>query len=52
MIVETLGMLRGRDYQITDKITIRQPTLGEIEKLGEDKYYAMISTFTCTPYEN
>jgi len=51
MIVETLGMLRGRDYQITDKITIRQPTLGEIEELGEDKYYAMISTFTCTPFD-
>lgn len=51
MVVETLSMLRGRDYQINDKILIRQPTLGEIEKLGEDKYYAMISTFTCTPFD-
>ena len=51
MVLENLNMLRGRDIVICDGITIRQPVLGEIEELGEDKYFSMVSTFTCTPFD-
>lgn len=51
MIIETLNMLRGRDIEICDGITIRQPTIGEIEELGEDKYFTLVSMFTCTPFD-
>jgi hypothetical protein len=51
MILENLNMLRGRDIEICDGITIRQPTLGDIEELGEDKYFSTISTFTATPFD-
>lgn len=44
-------MLRGKDYQITDKIIIRQPTLGEIEEFGEQRYSALLSSFVCTPFD-
>ena len=34
-MIETLSMLRGKDIKIADNITIRQPTLGEIEEYDE-----------------
>lgn len=37
---------RGRDIYITEKIIIKQPTLGEIEEFGEELYFRTIQTFT------
>lgn len=51
MVLENLNMLRGRDIVICDGITIRQPTLGDIEELGEDEYFSMLTAFTCTPFD-
>ncbi len=51
MILENLNMLRGRDIAICDGLTIRQPTLGDIEELGEDEYFSMLTAFTCTPFD-
>lgn len=51
MILENLNMLRGRDIAICDGITIHQPSLGDIENLGEEKYFSTISTFTYTPFD-
>ncbi len=44
-------MLRGKDYQITDEIKIRQPTLGEIEEFGEQRYTNLLTPFICTPFD-
>lgn len=58
MIPENLSILRGRDFTVCEgidnvckKITMRQPTLGEIEEYGEDKYYSMISVFVQHPFD-
>lgn len=38
-----LSIYRGKtDYRINDKIVIHQPTLGEIEEYGEEKYFSMV----------
>lgn len=36
--VDKLKLLRGRPIKISDLLTIRQPTLGEIEEAGEQKF--------------
>lgn len=52
MVLENLSMLRGRDYKVCEGITIRQPTLSEIEQLeDENEYYSMISVFVCHPFD-
>lgn len=42
-------LLRGKDFNITPKIKIHQPTLGEIYDFGEQKYFQSITSFTNTP---
>ena len=37
------------DYHLTDKITIHQPTIGEIVKYGDVDFYRMVSTFCANP---
>ena len=49
IIYDELKVYRGEDYAVNDKITVRQPTLGEICDYGEREYYAMISTLTSSP---
>lgn len=46
---DELAMYFGEDYKVTDKIYIHQPTIGEIIKWGERKYYNMIHMLTCIP---
>ena len=36
--VDKLKLLRGRPIKVSDLLTIRQPTLGEIEEAGEQKF--------------
>ena len=43
---DELGIYRGRDIQITNTIKITQPTLGQIEEFGEQKYFSAIHTLT------
>ena len=50
-MIETLSVLRGKDIEIADNITIHQPTLGEIEEYDEFAYMSMVSTFVCTPFD-
>lgn len=40
----------GEEYQITDYIKIRQPTLGEMFK-NEDRYYSLLNKFVSTPFD-
>lgn len=46
MQIDELRIYRGDDYQITDKIIIHQPTLGEICDYGEQKFFTMINYLT------
>lgn len=47
---DQLQMLFGYgEYRINDHIAIRQPTVGEVMRLGEREYYGMLSAFTAVP---
>lgn len=45
--VETLSLMRGTPQSITKFLTLYQPTLGDIEKLGYSNYRAYVSVLTC-----
>lgn len=44
--IDQLQLYFGDPYVINDKITIQQPTIGQIVEYGEKKYYSMIHTIT------
>jgi hypothetical protein len=46
MYNDELLIYRGQDYFVSDYIIIHQPSLDEICKYGEKKYYQMINTLT------
>lgn len=46
---DELKIYRGEDFQISDYISISQPTLNEICDFGEKEYYSMIYNFCATP---
>ena len=37
------------DYHVNDKIVIRQPTIGQIVRFGESKYFSAVSLFCAIP---
>ena len=43
---DELAIYRGRDIQITPKIIVTQPTLGQIEEFGEQRYFNAVYTLT------
>lgn len=47
--IDELSVYFGEPFSINDKITIYQPTLGDIVEFGERKYYSMVHTLTCIP---
>lgn len=47
--IDELKMYFGEPFKLNDKITIYQPTIGDIIKFGEKQYYSVISTLTCIP---
>lgn len=47
--IDQLQLYFGDPYVINDNITIFQPTIGEIMKYGEKKYYSMVHTLTAIP---
>lgn len=42
----------GKDYVINDKITVRNPTLGEISDFGEMNYVILVNYITMRPYDD
>lgn len=48
--MSTINLLYKRSYEITDKINIVIPTVGEIVD-NEDDYYAMVSSLTAMPID-
>lgn len=43
---DELSIYRGKDIQITPKIIVTQPTLDQIEKFGEKRYFSAVHTLT------
>ena len=44
--LDDLKIYRGNDIQITPKIIVTQPTIGQIEKFGEKRYFNAVYTLT------
>lgn len=49
--VDELKLLLGEEYEVTEHIKIRQPTLREIAQFGEQRYMSMLSAFVCSPFD-
>ena len=47
--VDELQMYFGEPFKINSKITIYQPSIGDVVSFGERQYYSMIHTLTCIP---
>lgn len=45
-ICDELSLYRGSDFAVNNKITIHQPTLGEICDYGEKEYFSMVYSLT------
>lgn len=50
-MIDELMLLKGHDYKLKNKVTIKHPTLQEIYDFGEEEYYKIVHIFTCQPYE-
>lgn len=44
-----LALYFGDDYVINKYITVHSPTVGDIVRMGEDKYYGTLTAFTAIP---
>lgn len=49
--VDELSLYVGMPVKITDKITMKIPTLGQICKFGDNNYFNFVQTFTATPMD-
>lgn len=47
--VDSLFLYFGDDYVVNDRITLMQPTIGQIVDYGEAKYFSMVHTLTAIP---
>lgn len=47
--VDSLFLYFGDDYVINDKITLKQPSIGQIADYGEAEYFSMIHNLTAIP---
>lgn len=47
--VDELQLYFGDDYVINEKISIHQPTIGELIDYGEQQYFSTIYTLTAIP---
>lgn len=47
--IDELKLLFREPYKINDKITLYQPTIGDIVQMGERQYYNMVHTLTSIP---
>jgi hypothetical protein len=48
-VKHNLPLLRGKPFKINEHISIRQPTLDDIYEYGEQEYFSIMKTLTCTP---
>ena len=47
--MDLLSLYRGNNYKINDHFYVYQPTLGEIEEFGEERYFSVASSICATP---
>lgn len=47
--VDPIKLYFGDDYKLTDAITIRQPTLGDVIDIGEEQYFSVVQMLTAIP---
>ena len=47
--LDPIRLYRGADLPLTDKITLRQPTLGDVVDLGEERYFNVVQMLTAIP---
>lgn len=47
--MDVLSLYRGNNYKINDHFYVYQPTLGEIEEFGEERYFSVASSICATP---
>lgn len=47
--IDTLSLYFGEPYQVTDTISVLQPTIGQIIHYGEKEYFSMVHTITAIP---
>lgn len=50
-VVDELKLYNGLPIQITDKIIMKVPTLGQICEFGDNNYFSFVQTFTATPMD-
>lgn len=47
--IDELKVYFGEDFDVGDHIHIRQPTVGEILKMGEIAYFSVLNALTAVP---
>ena len=47
--MDELSVFRGRSYAVNGKLSIRHPTLDEIERFGEQRYFGIVRSLCATP---
>lgn len=47
--IDPIRLYFGDDYALTDKITLHQPTLGDVINIGEEKYFGIVQMLTAIP---
>lgn len=50
-MIEKMMLLRGAPYEVNQHIVINHPTLEEIEKFGESKYWQLVSSLTASSFD-
>lgn len=48
---KSFSLIRNKQYQINENISINIPTLGEIYDYGDNEYFRLIQLLTSTPYD-
>lgn len=49
--MNTLALRRNKPYQVSTYIKVNNPTLGQIEEYGEERYWGIVSAFCSTSYD-
>lgn len=47
--LDEMGLLFGDDFQASEQIILRQPTIGDVIRVGEDHYYSVLQMLTAIP---
>lgn len=50
-MIQQPNLLLVQDYRVNDKISVHVPTVDEIFKFGDQKYYNMVQSLTSTPFD-